>query len=106
MSFSKQLFDIYFDIAHWSSVLSYIMPVLGVAAFGLQEMTFVNAELAKRILAEKALRRSEERYELALEAAGLGTWDWDIAAGCVHVCERLGKLTGYAVNDTHLDVGT
>ena len=30
MSFSKQLFDIFFDIAHYANILSYTMPVIGV----------------------------------------------------------------------------
>ena len=36
-------------------------------------------ETTDRVSAEAALRASEERYELALGAAGaIGTWDWDI----------------------------
>ena len=38
-------------------------------------------ETTERVAAEAALRASEERYELALGAAGaVGTWDWDIVA--------------------------
>ncbi len=38
-------------------------------------------ETTERVAAEMALRASEERYELALGAAGaVGTWDWDIVA--------------------------
>lgn len=36
---------------------------------------------AARAQAEEALARSEERLRLALEAAGMGTWDWDIDRG-------------------------
>ena len=35
--------------------------------------------------AAEALRESEERWNFALEGAGYGVWDWDIAAGSV-VC--------------------
>ncbi|MFQ6610699.1 MAG: PAS domain S-box protein, partial [Fidelibacterota bacterium] len=30
MSFSKQLFDIFFDVAHVANILSYVMPVIGL----------------------------------------------------------------------------
>jgi PAS domain S-box-containing protein len=39
--------------------------------------------LAERAEAETALRDGEERLRLALEAGGLGTWDWDITTGRV-----------------------
>jgi diguanylate cyclase (GGDEF)-like protein/PAS domain S-box-containing protein len=35
-------------------------------------------EFIARKEAEAALRASEERYRLALQAAGMGTWDWDV----------------------------
>jgi PAS domain S-box-containing protein len=38
MSFSRQLYDVFFDIAHFANILSYCMPVLGIALQGLEEM--------------------------------------------------------------------
>jgi PAS domain S-box-containing protein len=38
MSFSKQLYDVFFDIAHFANILSYCMPALGISLQGLEEM--------------------------------------------------------------------
>jgi len=45
--------------------------------------------------AEEALRKSEERLQLALEASTIvGTWDWDIQADIVYADERFASLFG------------
>jgi len=36
MSFSRHLYDAFFDIAHFSNFLSYCMPVLGISILGLE----------------------------------------------------------------------
>ncbi len=59
------------------------------APSGVGGVLIVLAETTRRVRAEKALRTSEERYQLALEAAsGVGTWDWDIAADKVYADPR------------------
>jgi PAS domain-containing protein len=42
--------------------------------------TFVDTTERKR--AEQALKDSQERLDLALDSAQLGTWDWHIPAAC------------------------
>ncbi|WP_269716047.1 PAS domain-containing sensor histidine kinase [Caulobacter sp. NIBR2454] len=50
-------------------------------------------ETTNRVLAERALRASEERYEFALDAAGaVGTWNWDVPANKVYGDERFARL--------------
>lgn len=49
---------------------------------------------AETINAERQSRLDQRRVELALDAAGLGEFEWDIAEDRVFVSERLKALTG------------
>jgi PAS domain S-box-containing protein len=50
-------------------------------ASGVGGVLLILIETTQRVRTEQALRASEERYQLALQAAsGVGTWDWDILA--------------------------
>jgi diguanylate cyclase (GGDEF)-like protein/PAS domain S-box-containing protein len=42
------------------------------------------------------LRRSEERYAVAVRATNDGIWEWDLTTGHVHFSERWRTLLGYA----------
>ena len=42
------------------------------------------------------LRRSEERYAVAVQATNDGIWDWDLAGETMHFSERWKALLGYA----------
>jgi diguanylate cyclase (GGDEF)-like protein/PAS domain S-box-containing protein len=41
------------------------------------------------------LRRSEERYAVAVRATNDGIWDWDLQAASMHLSERCKTLLGY-----------
>jgi diguanylate cyclase (GGDEF)-like protein/PAS domain S-box-containing protein len=41
------------------------------------------------------LRRSEERYAVAIQATNDGIWDWDLSASAMHVSDRWTALLGY-----------
>ncbi|MBS1960909.1 MAG: PAS domain-containing protein [Bdellovibrionales bacterium] len=43
----------------------------------------------------EALHESEERLNLALSAAGMGIWDWDVASGRLTWSETLERLFGF-----------
>lgn len=71
-----------------------------------QEDAALRAEEAERVRREfellragerkalQALRESEERWHFALEGAGDGVWDWDIASGEIYLSNRCQQLLG------------
>ncbi len=52
-------------------------------------------DISGREMAEAALRESEERFELALQAAELGVWDWDIPSGRIVFNARWAEMLGH-----------
>ncbi|MBW7991640.1 MAG: PAS domain-containing protein [Planctomycetes bacterium] len=67
MSFSKQLFDAFFDLAHFANIFSYIMPIIGISLQGLEEMKTTSKEVAKRSKAQEELQHSKEFMATILE---------------------------------------
>jgi chemotaxis protein methyltransferase CheR len=56
----------------------------------------LNLEIKERRLAEKALRKSLERYALVVAGSTDGIWDWDILSDTVFYSDRFKKVLGYA----------
>ena len=62
-------------------------------------------DVSERAAAEEALRRSEERLQLALNASlGVGTWVWDVPADLVTADARFLRL--YGVDERLAGTGT
>jgi diguanylate cyclase (GGDEF)-like protein/PAS domain S-box-containing protein len=57
------------------------------------------AEQRERQLAEDALRQSERRLQLALEASEVSVWEFDIASGHVAFSRELGPFLGYGPSE-------
>jgi diguanylate cyclase (GGDEF)-like protein/PAS domain S-box-containing protein len=98
-------------------VLSDLAPALGVllggfliaALIGLllqsarttqQRAESIAAQLTEEIRASrKQLAESEFRWRFALEGAGDGLWDWNIAEGTVFFSARWKEMLGYAASE-------
>jgi PAS domain S-box-containing protein len=57
----------------------------------------VEARTAELLHANRALRESEQRLELALEGAELGVWDWNLVTGTVQYDTRCTRMLGFSV---------
>ena len=70
-----------------------------------QGWQIILVDITERRLAEEQLRASEQRWKLALEAAGDGVWDWNVATGEQVFSRRFEQLYDFAENEYghHLD---
>jgi PAS domain S-box-containing protein len=59
-----------------------------------QRIVVATHDVTDRKETELALRRSEERFALAIEGAHEAIWDWDVAADRLYVAPRLLELLG------------
>ncbi|MHC1730287.1 MAG: PAS domain S-box protein [Syntrophobacteraceae bacterium] len=55
----------------------------------------MDRNVTERIVTEKALRESEERLRLTLEANSEGVWDWDIPSGKAFFSKSYSGMLGY-----------
>jgi PAS domain S-box-containing protein len=62
------------------------------------QVVFQNITERKR--AETALKRSEERLRLALDAARMGTWEWNVQTGEIHVSVTTESIYGVEPKST------
>ncbi len=60
------------------------------------EMILVVQDISNKIKAQESLRKSEERFQLALKGADLGLWEWNIITGQINRNNRWAEMLGYS----------
>ncbi len=63
------------------------------------ELVAVYEDVTERKTLELALEESRERLELAVEASGLGMWDWQVQTGATRLNDRWAAMLGYRLED-------
>lgn len=58
----------------------------------------ISQDINDRRLAQEALQASQDRLELALSSAGMGTWDWQLETGSVKWGGNSANIYGYPPN--------
>jgi PAS domain S-box-containing protein len=80
-----------------AGVLALIVSLAQTARRRALEVTALNAELEQRVYDRTAaLRASETRLRLSLQAARMGTWEWDCATNAVVWSPETEALCGLA----------
>lgn len=59
----------------------------------------VQIDITDRKITEKAIADSEERYNLALEGASIGLWDWDVISKNTYLSPLWKKILGYQADE-------
>jgi PAS domain S-box-containing protein len=62
----------------------------------IREVALVLEDVTDKMEAEEALRSSEERTRFALEAANMGTWNWNVSTGEVRWSGNIERIHGLA----------
>jgi len=60
-----------------------------------EELVLANAEAVRASEAEESLRVNQERFNLVLQGANDGIWDWDLQTDRVFYSDRFKELLGY-----------
>ncbi len=96
MSFSKQLFDVFFDTAHWANILSYTMPVLGITIESFSEIKKTRLATELRRMTEVKLNEEKMFIENTFDSLVDIFYLFDFEGKPLRWNKSLSKVIGYS----------
>lgn len=84
---------------YWAEV----KPTVVAREQGLFAIQGLVMDITQRRQAAEALRQSEERLHLALQATRDAIWDWDLVAGALYYSPRWFMMVGYKSEELQID---
>jgi PAS domain S-box-containing protein len=75
--------------------ISSIMAIISDVTDRKVAENLLKTEIKEGKKMEKALRESEERYSITIDAINDGLWDWDVSSGDVFFSNNYYKMLGY-----------
>lgn len=72
----------------------------------VENYIFIFSDISDRKKAEDELKRSEERFELAMRGANDGLWDWDLKTNLVYYSPRWCEMLGYSIDELETNLDT
>jgi len=87
-------------LAPWHEQTTHVaVRTLALALFVAAVIAALVRQLSRVETGERALRQSEERYALAMEASNDGHWDWDVATDAIFLSPKMKELDGRRSSD-------
>ena len=84
--------------------IPFFLTAVRLELEGRTYFTGIGIDITDRKRSEEALRLSEERLAMALEASSDGLWDWNFATGEVYFSPRYHGMLGYESGDLELSI--
>jgi two-component system sensor histidine kinase EvgS len=83
----------------WAVLESIGLPVMTICPLGTMLMGLLLVNRLERRRTEEALRRSEERFQLAMGASRDGIWDYDARSGEIYYSPGYLAMLGYTARE-------
>lgn len=97
---------IYTSIAILLSILTIVFYSITLKRAVRNRTRQLENEILKGIETREKLILSEERLDLATEAAGIGIWDWDLTENTIYLSEMWKSMLGYDPEELPSDMET